>query len=129
MPYYNYVENAESVTNHWGLTGAAETGLFILNMIVSIESNKKIKKKVIHTLVIFEKNLCRHYIKMKNIGDSYRFLKKDIKDKLPYILIDFSFPIKEKLLSWLVLHPKLFYVMSVLYKKLTPPIQKENKIL
>jgi glycosyltransferase involved in cell wall biosynthesis len=120
VPYYNYVSNPESVTMQTGLTEAAMTGLSVFDMILSIEPNRKIKMKVIHSLVIFERNLCTHYIsRMKTINDKYYLLRKDIIDKLPYILIDVSFPLREKLLSCLVLFPKLWrFARSVfLFKK------------
>jgi hypothetical protein len=118
VPYYNYVSNTQSVTRQLGLTAEARTGVSVLEKILSIETDKKIKKKVITALVIFERNLCLHYIKMRNIvSDDYLFLRKDIKNKIFYVLIDSSIPIKIKLLSWLVLYPKLFSAIDFFYKK------------
>jgi hypothetical protein len=121
VPYYNYVINVESVTNQWGLTESSETALSVLDTIITIEPNKKIKRKVIHELVIFERKLCGDYIKMKNLNDRYYFLRKSIKDRLPFILMDLSFPVKERLLSCLVLYPRLFDAVFALYKKLVVP--------
>jgi hypothetical protein len=116
VPYYNYVSNDGSVTRQFGLTEAAQTALSVLNFIAFVEQDKKIKQTVKLALTIFEKNLCIHYIKMKEINSQYYLLRKDIKNKFLSLLVDFSFPIKEKLLTCMTLYPKLFNFISVLYK-------------
>jgi glycosyltransferase involved in cell wall biosynthesis len=120
-PYYNYMKNVESVTCQLGLTKAAMTGLSVFDAILSAEHNKKIKRRVTAALVFLEKDLCIHYIKTKNSSnENYLFLTKKIRDKLPCVLINFSVPVKEKLMSWLVLYPSLFNTIYLLYKKLIP---------
>jgi glycosyltransferase involved in cell wall biosynthesis len=116
IPYYNYVSNTESITRQWGLTESAETALCVLDTIISIEPNKKIKRKVIHTLARFKVEIGIHYIKMKDvINDNYAFLRKDLKDNLFSILVDFTIPVKEKIRYVLVLYPKLWHLSHSIF--------------
>jgi hypothetical protein len=59
--------------------------------------------------------VCSLYYDEKRANDGYYFLRKNIKDKILYVLIDFSIPIKEKLLSCLVLYPKLYYLVRGIF--------------
>jgi hypothetical protein len=69
--------------------------------------------------MLFEKDLCLHYVVMNNVAnDDYYFLRKNIKGKYFYLLTDFSIPMKEKLISYLVLYPRLFNAVTTLYKRI-----------
>jgi glycosyltransferase involved in cell wall biosynthesis len=117
--FYNYADNLDSVTNQLGLTKSAITGLSVFDEILSIEYDKKIRRKIVTALILFEKNLCLHYIIMKNVdNDNYFLLRKNVKDKIFYVLADFSIPIKVKLVSCLVLYPRMFNATAVLYNRI-----------
>jgi glycosyltransferase involved in cell wall biosynthesis len=119
VPYYNYVTNVESVTYQLGLTESAMTALSVFDKILLIEYDKKIRRKIIIALILFEKNICLYYIVTKKFDNAdYNFLRKNIKDNFFYLLTDFSIPVKMKLVTLLVLYPRLFNIIAFLYKKL-----------
>jgi glycosyltransferase involved in cell wall biosynthesis len=107
--YYNYFYNSTSVTNQFGLTEKARTAFAVLDRIILMENNIKIKKSVIFAKITFAYDLCKHYVIQNDCTNkNFLFLKKIISNNGKYLLFDFSIPLKKKILCFLIFFPCLY---------------------
>jgi glycosyltransferase involved in cell wall biosynthesis len=117
MPYYNYFYNSESTTNLYGLTAKAKTAFMMLDGLISSEKNKKIKKKILISKMKYSTSLCYHYLNRYDfVNDDFSYLRKSIAQNINILLFDFSVSFKQKIMSCLVLTPRLYTCLFRIWK-------------
>jgi len=122
MPYYNYFIHNESVSQQYGLTEQAKTGLIVLDRIILSENNKKIKNKLIAFKFDTMAYICGYYIRQKNYtDDNFLMLKGYISKNIKYILFEFSTSVKQKIKCCLIFFPYLYRPVYYVWRLLGRP--------
>jgi len=110
-PYYNYYTNSESITKQWGLTQAAKTAFSVMENLISLEKNYRIKKQIVTKKILFALILCNQYIKQNDCTNKdFEFLKNILTKHLNIILLNASISLYQKINIFLLLiSPSLLY--------------------
>jgi glycosyltransferase involved in cell wall biosynthesis len=116
-PFYNYVQNPESIVHKRGLEKRA-TGLSIWDKMLAVETNDTIRAKIIMRKIEYASRIC--YEEVTNYNDDlYAVFSGVAKKNIFYILTRLPISLKSKLSRiFCLILPRLYILLQKAYRAL-----------
>jgi glycosyltransferase involved in cell wall biosynthesis len=116
-PYYNYIQNPESIVHRSGLSKRI-TGLSVWDKLLSVETDKTIKNKVTMRKIEYASRIC--YEEVDNYkNDLYYIFWKTAKSNILYLLLYIPIPLKDKLSRiFCLIFPRIYIFLQKKYRLL-----------
>jgi glycosyltransferase involved in cell wall biosynthesis len=114
-PYYNYVQNHDSIVHKHGLAKRA-SGLSIWDKMLAVETNETIREKITMRKIEYASRIC--YEEVNNYNDDlYAIFSSIAKKNIFYILTRLPISLKSKLSRiFCLIFPRLYILLQKVYR-------------
>jgi glycosyltransferase involved in cell wall biosynthesis len=116
-PYYNYVQNPDSIVHKHGLAKRA-TGLSVWDKMLAVETDETIRKKIVMRKIEYASRICYEEVNNHN-DDLYTAFSSIAKKNICYILTRLPISLKSKLSRiFCLIFPRLYILLQEKYRTL-----------